>query len=595
MDFDKRTIIAFLLIGLVLIFVQTPLYKKIFLPEAYKQEIAQKRALETAQTNPDSITVPPIKTAPEKNPDISASDAQSDPLQSTQRNVIPMETPSLVPDELPEKTIRVESEHYSAVFSSQGASLIEWVLKDYDGPNNQPLQMLPDDAYGTLGISFVNPSGDTIQTRNWSFTPDRQSDIVLSGNEEKRLLFRTTLDGNQVIEKEFIFKNQYYAFDMNVTLKNMGDMIADKSYFINAPAGLLPTEKRIEDDMYYAKAVVSAGEDVEKGYKPNGEWHTEKGTINWIAARTKYFMLAIIPREKRGSGANVYGEKIPITENREEWKKFNIQLVMPYLNNRLEQQQFTVYFGPLDVDVLKAYQVNLEKAMDFGAKILQPFSYAILWTFKFIHNFIPNYGIVIIIFSFLIKILVYPLTHKSYVSMKKMQSLSPKLNELREKYGKDPQRMNKETMKLYKEQGVNPLGGCLPMLLQMPLLWGLFIVFRSTIELRGEGFLLWINDLSAPDTIATLPFSIPLYGDMVNILPLIMGATMLLQQKMTTTDPKQKAMVYLMPIFLTLLFNRFPSGLNLYYALFNILSILQQKYLIKDPGEEKKEVKKKRL
>jgi YidC/Oxa1 family membrane protein insertase len=161
--------------------------------------------------------------------------------------------------------------------------------------------------------------------------------------------------------------------------------------------------------------------------------------------------------------------------------------------------------------------------------------------------------------------------------MKKMQTLQPKLTELREKYGSDPQRLNKETMKLYKESGVNPLGSCLPMVLQMPLLFALFNVFRTTIELRGEGFVFWIKDLSMPDTVATLPFSLPLYGDAVNILPLFMGATMLIQQKMSSTDPKQKAMVYMMPIFLTLLFNSFPSGLNLYYALFNIMSIIQQK------------------
>jgi len=170
-----------------------------------------------------------------------------------------------------------------------------------------------------------------------------------------------------------------------------------------------------------------------------------------------------------------------------------------------------------------------------------------------------------------------------------MQALQPKLNDLKEKYKNDPQKLNQATMKMYKEEKVNPLGGCLPMLLQMPLLWGLFIVFRSTIELRGEGFVWWIKDLANPDTIATLPFSIPMYGDSVNILPLFMGATMLIQQKLTVTDPKQKAMVYFMPIFLTLLFNSFPSGLNLYYALFNLLSIIQQKYLVPSPATANKE------
>ena len=163
--------------------------------------------------------------------------------------------------------------------------------------------------------------------------------------------------------------------------------------------------------------------------------------------------------------------------------------------------------------------------------------------------------------------------------MKEMSRVQPLLTEIREKYKSDPQRMNKETMKLYKEHGINPLGGCLPMLLQLPLLGALFIVFRSTIQLRGASFIPgWIDDLSSADTIFTLPFSLPLYGDQFNILPILMAGTMMLQSKMTMLDPKQKAMVYIMPIFMLLIFNQFPSGLNLYYTMFNVLTIFQQKF-----------------
>ena len=173
--------------------------------------------------------------------------------------------------------------------------------------------------------------------------------------------------------------------------------------------------------------------------------------------------------------------------------------------------------------------------------------------------------------------------------MHRMQTLQPKLNELKEKYSKDPKKLNSETMKLYKEEGVNPVSGCLPQMLQMPLLIGIFIVFRNTIELRGAEFFWWIKDLSAPDTILSLPFAIPFYGSLVNVLPIVMGVTMFLQQKMTMKDPKQKAMVYIMPIFFTLIFNSFPSGLNLYYTLFNIFSIAQQKWapVKKDDSEQK--------
>jgi YidC/Oxa1 family membrane protein insertase len=158
-----------------------------------------------------------------------------------------------------------------------------------------------------------------------------------------------------------------------------------------------------------------------------------------------------------------------------------------------------------------------------------------------------------------------------------MQKLQPLLLELKEKYKGDAQKLQKETAKLYKEHNVNPLGGCLPVILQMPLLYALFIVFRSTIELRGAPFVLWIKDLSMPDTILHLGFSIPMYGDQVAVLPLIMGLTTYLQSRISMTDPNQKMMLYFMPIFLTLMFNSFPSGLTLYYTLFNIFSMVQQK------------------
>ena len=169
-----------------------------------------------------------------------------------------------------------------------------------------------------------------------------------------------------------------------------------------------------------------------------------------------------------------------------------------------------------------------------------------------------------------------------------MSKVQPLMNELREKYKGDPQRLNREMMKLYKEHNINPLGGCIPMLLQMPLLVALFIVFRSTIQLRGASFIPgWINDLSAPDTLAILPFSLPLYGNQFNLLPILMAVTMIFQTKMTMKDPKQKAMVYMMPIFMLLIFNQFPSGLNLYYTLFNLWTIIQQKIIEKGKSEEK--------
>ena len=166
--------------------------------------------------------------------------------------------------------------------------------------------------------------------------------------------------------------------------------------------------------------------------------------------------------------------------------------------------------------------------------------------------------------------------------MQKMQALQPMMNEIREKYKEDPQKMNQQVMRLYKEYGVNPAGGCLPMILQLPILYALWAVFSSTIELRQASFMFWIHDLSIPDVITTLPFTIPLFGvNQLSGLALLMGVTMLVQQKMSVKDPRQQAMVYMMPILMTLMFNGFPAGLNLYYFVFNLLSIGQQAWINK--------------
>jgi YidC/Oxa1 family membrane protein insertase len=225
--------------------------------------------------------------------------------------------------------------------------------------------------------------------------------------------------------------------------------------------------------------------------------------------------------------------------------------------------------------------------MDFGWSFIRPISKGVLYCLKEIHKLVPNYGFVLIIFSFLVKLIVYPLTKKSYQSTAAMQTIQPEINKLREKHKNNPQKLNQATMQLYKEKGVNPLGGCLPMLLQMPLLLALFQVFRTTIELRAEPFIWWIKDLSAPDTIIHLPLTIPIYGDQISVLPILMVISMFIQQRMMTPgaqQPQQKTMQYFMTGFFFLMFNSFPSGLNLYYTLFNILTILQQKLVPNSPS-----------
>jgi YidC/Oxa1 family membrane protein insertase len=288
--------------------------------------------------------------------------------------------------------------------------------------------------------------------------------------------------------------------------------------------------------------------------------------------------LALIPKGTPSDGAYLEGARRSAPD-KGAVESYGIALRMPYKGAGEETSSFGVYLGPVDYDLLKSYDVDLEQIVSLGwAWLIRPISeYIMLPLMSALHYVVPNWGVVIILFSIIIKIALHPLTKTSMRSMKKMQALQPMMNEIREKYKDDPQKMNQQILNLYKEYGVNPAGGCLPLLLQLPILIALYNVFRSTIELRQASFVWWITDLSVPDKIFTLPFEIPLFGVKdVSGLALLMGITTFIQQKMSVKDPRQKTMIWMMPLLMTLLFNSFPSGLNLYYFVFNLLSIGQQ-------------------
>jgi YidC/Oxa1 family membrane protein insertase len=340
------------------------------------------------------------------------------------------------------------------------------------------------------------------------------------------------------------------------------------------------TEFRSDQEAAFAEAFAYMGGELEtidatsidEEYK--GDFN---GSTEYVGLRTKYFGVYLIPQDRKGDGAFMsgYHEKLKDEGAREN---YSIAVKMDIRNDKSEKSTFKILITPLDYNILKSYGIELEKTLRFSLDFMvRPIAqYMILPVFLFLHNMIPSWGLVIIIFALLMKIVLNPLTKTQMKSMKKMSELSPKITSIREKYKDDPVKANQQIMKLYKEEKINPAGGCLPMLLQLPILYALFGVFNSTIELRNASFL-WIKDLSAPDVILNLPFKIPIFGiDQVSGLALAMGITMFIQQKMTITDPKQKAMVYIMPVMLTLLFFSFPAGLNLYYFMFNLFSIIQQ-------------------
>jgi YidC/Oxa1 family membrane protein insertase len=225
-------------------------------------------------------------------------------------------------------------------------------------------------------------------------------------------------------------------------------------------------------------------------------------------------------------------------------------------------------------------QPPLDKTMDFGWSFLvRPIStYLMMPLFMLLHSFIFNWGLVIIVFSIVVKLITYPFSRGQMNSMRKMQALQPKITQIKEDYKDDQKKQQEETFKMYRTYGVNPAGGCLPLLLQMPILFSLYAVLRNVIELRQAPFFSWIQDLSIPDGLFKFNTSIPIIGNQLSGLTLLMGITMVVQSALTTTDPSKKKMAYIMPIMFTFLFNNLPSGVALYYFMFNIFGIIQQFY-----------------
>ncbi len=592
MEFDKKTIVAFLIIGLILIVLQTDFYQERFLP--------QSKSLPTEEQ-------PAGTNMPTESP--SRTQEKSSAVISSQMREATSEVPeskygALLARSATSEEITVETSLYTAVFSTRGASIKSFLLKKYLLEDGSYVELIGGDGQGNLGV-LLPTEEDTLDTSSFLFSANKKK-VTLSERKQSDVLeFVLNLDEYRQIKKTFTFYQDRYDISMKIDLRNVGDLIDGSYYYLTWRSGVESTEPDLKADMQNAKAYALQGDNKEDFNVDERFEQKQLGSYptDWVAIKTKYFTVAVIPQGVKGQGVRFIGEQVEKPNEEEPWKKYGFDLKMPFNERQSKTDNYTLYFGPLDYDIIKSYGFELEQIIDLGPSIFRPFGKFILWSFRWLHSFIPNYGWVIVIFSILIKLMLFPLTKKSYKSMKEMQALQPIMQELNEKYKDNAQKKQQEVMKLYKEYGVNPLGGCIPMVLQMPLLIALFNVFRSTIELRGASFIWWITDLARPDTVAILPFTIPLYGNTLNILPLFMGVTMFIQQKISMKDPKQKALVYFMPLFLTLLFNSFPSGLNLYYALFNILSIMQEKlipYKIRTPEEMKahkaaqKKTKKKR-
>jgi len=579
---DRNTTIAFILIGAILVvwlFINTPEQTEKPKKEQDTTTVVEKKAEETPKTIVEEKRTPARDTEREEETQIGMfSKAITD-----SGRIITIETDQAIYE------LSTKGGNFQKVFLKK---FNNWYTSGVNGNGdfyNTSVQLINSSISNAYNISFISSEGKAINTKSLNFTTTPQSRHTITGEDTLLIVFRMELSPNKAIEKRYYFKAGTYLIKSEIDFIGFSGLINDNTYDISWDSGIRLVEKNSVNeagfasaDIYYGdeKVVIDAPGD---GEKIQTDFN---GRVDWLAVRNKYFAAIMIPPDPAlVEGAYIEGQTFP-TKNLGLKEIYNVRLVMPFKNLDVERVSVNLYIGPVDYDLLKQISLNLTELVDFGTFfglkfIVRPIAeYLLLPLLKFLNMFIPNYGFVIIIFSLIIKIIVYPLTRKSFQSMKKMQLLQPKITELKEKFKDDPQKMNKETMKLYSTYGVNPAGGCLPILLQMPIFIALWGLFQAATELRQQPFIFWINDLSVPDVIYDLGFKLPMFGiQEISGLAILMGITTFFQQKMSIKDPKQQALIYMMPVMLTILFMTFPSGLNLYYFMFNVFSIAQQYYI----------------
>ncbi len=578
---DKNTSLAFVLIGLILIvwlYFNSP-------TQVPKQQ--KSKADTTAVTKKDTLAT---KEPAQKQEQQKQTEAEVSPFGGTP---------------LPEKIITIETDLARIELTTKGARIRRYFLNNYKtwyhnelDPKdtnyyNQHVQLVNTSKNGgDFNIIFVTKEGKLVNTSSLDFSTSSSNYIYkISGKDSLALNFVFAADNGKEIKKNFVFFGDNYASKVNIELDNMENVISSYRYDLVWQNGINFVEENSVDEARNSQAAVFSADELETiKAKAGGEKVTKdiNGKVDYVAMKNKYFAMILAPANPSSDGGAYFEGSEKKLNNEDVREYYSASLKVPFKNQKIQKDSFTLYLGPVDYYLLKDYKRNFQQIFEFGSFlglkfIIRPISeYVMLPLFRFLSSFISNWGLVIIIFSILIKFALHPLTRQSLKSMKKMQMLQPKINELKEKFKDNPQKIQQETMKLYSTYGINPMGGCLPSLLQMPILVALWSLFNVTIEIRQQPFIFWIKNLSSPDVIFRLPFKFPLFNvDAVSGLAVLMGITMFIQQKMSIKDPSQKAMIYVMPVMFTLMFMGFPSGLNLYYFMFNLLSIAQQYYVNK--------------
>ncbi len=605
---DRNTITGLILI--FAIFIGFSLYNSQRLKKSYEKTVTQadisysKGELETARTGYyEALRLKPnqpdiIAKLNEINQKLglTADTLKSDTLTAVSKNILPLnplkEQP-VDPGQLgvfskaaegEDGFVTMENSKVELKIALKGGKVWSARLKDYKSWDGKPLVLFSGDST-VFGFNFFTVDNKPVQTNNLYFKPVTSDQVLTVSSEPKTLTLRLLVGESDYIEYNYTLYPDRYMVDFDVVFKGLGGALASNQNSLTLDWRMFvpQQEKGRQNEENYTTIQYKYFQDEVDGlgFRQSKDVQNVDLTtkLTWIAYKDQFFSSVLLTKDFFINGS-VTSTKLPLSEKYTRF--YTSELGIPFNATSPDSINLSLYYGPNHINTLRKEGYDLDELVFLGRNIIRWISrYMIVPVFNWLEKFIGSYGIIILILTILIKIVLFPLTFKSYQSTAKMAVLKPKVEELGKKFPKKEDAMKKQqaTMDLYKRAGVNPMGGCLPMLLQMPILFAMFRFFPVSIELRQESFL-WATDLSTYDSILNLPFTIPWYGSHVSLFTLLMTASTILTAKMTSASPGSdqpgmKMMMYVMPIMFMFILNQFSAGLTYYYFLANMLTWIQ--------------------
>ncbi len=479
------------------------------------------------------------------------------------------------------KYVTLENENLKIKISTQGGRIVDAELKGYTDNNGKPIKMLTEDS-SRFSLSFA-AQNKNFSTDSMFFTASSDN-VKVTGNDSSGISLRVNAGNGKYLEYLYSITGKTFMLGFAINTVGLNDVIANNNNELNLRWEVnMPTqEKSIENQRNTSTIYYNTPEEgVDYLTETSDKDEKIETKTKWIAFKQQYFCSVLMADKEFASNAQI--ETVSDKTSKIYVKNCKSSIGIPYGHAANESFGMKMYFGPSHYNTLKTYGNNFEKLVPLGWGIFGWVNrFCVIPVFHFLDGFDLNYGLVILILTLFIKLVLFPLTYKAYLSTAKMRVLKPEMDELNAKYADDAMKKQQELMALYKKAGVSPFGGCLPMLLQMPILIALFRFFPSSIELRHQSFL-WATDLSTYDSVYDFGFSIPFYGDHVSLFTLLMTVSTILYTRMNnqlTGDNPQMAqlkwMMYLMPVIFLGVFNNYSAGLSYYYFLANMITFGQQ-------------------